>query len=215
MSFVDILFPKMCIGCGREASYICTACEKHLINPEEICPMCCKASIGGWTHKRCSEKYQIDRLIVGLSYKGLVQNCLKKVKYKSHWDIIERLFQLCRFDNLSDMTVTFVPMWEQKRQERGFNQAEIIADLLVPQNPINILKTRLLERTRETKPMYGLSKSERRRNIDQAFKYVGHTTPKRVLLVDDVWTTGSTMRECAKTLKQNGVVEVWAMTLAR
>ncbi len=210
MGIVDLIFPKMCIGCRKEGEYICDKCRKQIVRPESICPICCKPSIDGWIHPRCKSRYGMDRLLVGLTYKGLVQKCLKKVKYKSNWDIVENLYKLCKFEAITEMAVTYVPMWKKKEQQRGFNQAEIAAKLVARGDQI-----RLLERIRETKPMFGLSKPERQKNIENVFRFVGKTCPEKVLLVDDVWTTGATMRECAKILKQNGVKDVWGLTLAR
>jgi len=214
MSLVDLIYPVICVGCQREGRYVCLECQEKLKKPEEICPNCCKPSLGGWVHPRCRSKDGIDRLLVGLSYKGLVQICLKKVKYKSNWDIVECLYKLCKLEDVPDMTVTYVPMWMKKEQQRGFNQAEMVADLVVCL-PGDSRKVPLLERCKETKPMFGLSKQDRQTNIESAFKYVGNIFPEKVLLVDDVWTTGATMRECSKTLKQNGVKVVWGLTLAR
>ncbi len=210
MGIVDLLFPKVCIGCGREGEYVCAECQNKLIKPEEICPMCTRSSLDGFTHPRCRGKFGIDRLLVGMPYQGLVQKCLKKVKYKSNWDIVECLYILCRFEDFLETDATYVPMWKKKEQERGFNQAEIVAKLVARGNQI-----KLLERCRETKPMFGLSKPERQKNIENVFRFVGESCPEKVLLVDDVWTTGATMRECAKVLKQNGVKIVWGLTIAR
>jgi len=117
------------------------------------------------------------------------------------------------FDNMPEMIVSAVPMWSRKLSERGFNQAEIISDKVAKQSKLTHLV--LLDRVRETRPMFGLSKIERKTNISNAFRYIENNSIHKVLLVDDVWTTGSTMRECAKTLKLNGVTEVWGLTLAR
>lgn len=210
MSLVDLIYPVICVGCQREGEYVCLECQEKLKKPEEICPMCTRSSLDGFTHPRCRGKFGMDRLVVGLPYQGLVQKCLKKVKYKSNWDIVESLYKLCKFEAITGMAVTYVPMWKQKEQERGFNQAEIVAKLAAKGDQI-----RLLERSRETKPMFGLSKPERQKNIENIFRFVGESCPEKVLLVDDVWTTGATMRECAKVLKQNGVKIVWGLTLAR
>lgn len=205
------------MGCGSEGGYICATCQKQLVKPEPICPMCCKPSIDGWTHPRCRTSDGIERLIVGLNYRGLVQDCLKKVKYKSDWDIVGYLYGLCNFEGIGNCVVTSVPMWKIKERERGFNQAEILAELVAKDCKVRNLA--ILERIRETKPMYGLKKKIRRENVEGAFDVLDHLNieplNQRVLLVDDVWTTGSTMRECAKMLKQSGVKEVWALALAR
>ena len=211
MRLVDLIYPVICVGCQREGRYVCLECQEKLKKPEEICPMCTRSSLDGFTHPRCRGKFGMDRLLVGLPYKGLVQKCLKKVKYKSNWDIVEYLYKLCKFEVIPEMTVTYVPMWKKKEQERGFNQAEMVAKLVAAGHQIT-----LLERSRETKPMFGLSKIERQKNIENVFRFVGgKAAPEKVMLVDDVWTTGATMRECAKVLKQNGVKIVWGLTLAR
>lgn len=218
MRIVDWIFPKMCSGCKKEGSYICADCQKKLVVPERICPMCCKASIDGWTHPRCRKVNGMDKLIVELPYRGVVQDCLKKVKYKSSWDIVEFLCRLCNFGNLGDCVVISVPMWREKERERGFNQAELVAQLLARNYKVPSFV--MLERARETRPMFGLTKKERKENIEGAFeiskKYLAKCQwQSRVILVDDVWTTGATMRECAKVLKMAGVGEVWGIALAR
>lgn len=217
MNIVDLIFPKICVGCGGEGEYICKQCQGGLIRPEPICPMCCKPSLDGWTHVRCRERYGMEKLIVGLPYRGLVQDCLKKVKYKSAWEIITFLCSLSDFEEVKEGFVTSVPMWRNKERERGFNQAQIIAKILAEKNNIQYLE--ILKRTRDTKPMFGLTRNARFTNIQNAFLIINNQIPIikhcRVILVDDVWTTGATMRECARVLKKAGAQEVWGLTLAR
>jgi ComF family protein len=107
-------------------------------------------------------------------------------------------------------------MCKGKVQLRGFNQAELVAKFLA--NNYTMPYVESLKRIRVTKPMYGLNINDRKINVSGAFvlstnskKIVG----SRIILIDDVWTTGATMRECAKTLKEVGVGEVWGITLAR
>ncbi len=213
------------MGCGREGQYICSECQKKLVAVEQICPMCCKPSLDGWTHTRCKSRYGMDRLLVGLSYRGMVQDCLKRVKYKSAWEIIEFLFSLCIFD-LKGEIVTAVPMFAQKARERGFDQAEILGKLVAKIHRGRFLT--MLERVRKTKPMFGLTRQARSENIKDAFRIINNhipinkqiqnsnaQIPKQVILVDDVWTTGATMRECAQVLKRAGAREVWGVTLSR
>ncbi|MFH1244180.1 MAG: phosphoribosyltransferase family protein [bacterium] len=161
----------------------------------------------------------MERLEVGLPYRGLVQKCLKKVKYKSAWEIVSFLFCIWK-ENCSDTVsrdtvITSVPMWREKERQRGFNQAEIIGKLLARNGRVSYLA--MLERTRETRPMFGLKKKERRENVRGAFRVQNQCHSDKVsqiILVDDVWTTGATLRECARVLKEAGVREVWGLTLA-
>lgn len=207
----------MCVGCRKEGEYICLNCSKKLVVPAPICPMCCRDSIDGWVHTRCRTRYGMDRLIVGLPYRGLVQECLKKVKYKSSWEIVKFLYSKSRYEEIKDSVVTGVPMWREKERARGYNQAEIIARLVAENYKVPYLV--ILERARETKPQYGLNKEQRISNMEGAFKITNQQTNKltgrRVILVDDVWTTGATMRECATVLKHAGTKEIWGITLAR
>ena len=160
----------------------------------------------------------MERLLVGLPYRGMVQECLKKVKYKSAWNIMEFLYRLCEFPPVHGANVTAVPMWRGKERERGFNQAEMIAKMMGEDYKVPYLV--MLTRTRDTKAMFGLTRKERQKNIEGAFETCNQLTvngirQSRVILVDDVWTTGSTMRESARVLKRGGVRGVWGVTLAR
>lgn len=217
MSIVDLIFPKICVGCGMEGEYICCRCREKMQKPEQICPMCGKASLEGWVHPRCRKKNGIERLMIGLSYSGVVQGCLKKVKYKSSWEIVEYLFNLTDFGQMIDFVVVDVPMWRGKERERGFNQAQVLAKLFSVRYKVPNISA--LVRVRPTLPMFGLSKSERKDNIESAFGVIKDAetmlTGGKVVLIDDVWTTGATMRECARILKQVGVREVCALALAK
>lgn len=120
-------------------------------------------------------------------------------------------------DQLVVGVVCSVPMWKKNMRERGFNQAEILARGLGER--LEIVYCDVLLRTRETEAMYGLNKKERKENIKGAFevniKNLDKIGGKNVILIDDVWTTGSTMKECCKVLHRCGVNKVWGITLAR
>lgn len=162
----------------------------------------------------------MERLIVGLSYQGLIQKCLKKVKYKNAWEVLSHIYSLATISNFENCVVVPVPMWNRKERERGFNQAAMIAEMIWMNNCSNSKLIYALERVRNTKPMFGLNRKARIENIKDAFginhKYLKSEDLKNsIILVDDVWTTGSTMRECANVLKENGAKSVWGITLAR
>lgn len=217
MGIIDLIYPKICVGCKREGSYICNSCFSNLAKPEEICPMCGKVSLDGYTHKSCLIALGVDRLIVSLPYRGVVQDCLKKVKYRGAWDLLKFLYSKCEFGELKSAIVVPVPMWEGSENKRGFNQAKIIAQLLAKEYGFEICE--VLKRVRATKPMYGLGKLERKNNIYNAFKIESNLQKfvlnKTIILVDDVWTTGSTMLECARVLKHDGVKDIWCIAMAR
>lgn len=222
MGIVDWLYPRYCAGCGTNGAYICSSCIEALVTPPPICPQCCMPSLDGFAHARCTKSLGIDRLNVGLPYRGCVQKLLKQVKYKSAWDVLSDLSDIwCVRMTLVELLpekciVTSVPMYARKERERGFNQAEIFAQKVSVRFSLHY--SPLLVRTRQTQPMFGLDKKERHSNISGAFAAAAEARRldgMTVLLADDVWTTGSTIRECAKVLKRRGASCVWAATIAR
>lgn len=116
-----------------------------------------------------------------------------------------------------DVVVVPVPLHFSRYWKRGFNQAENLADFVAKQN--NWLMKSVLIRNRATLPQFGLNKIRRKQNMADAFllKKNSHQiiSGKIVILVDDIVTTGFTLNECAKILRQNGAKEVWGLVLAR
>jgi ComF family protein len=108
-----------------------------------------------------------------------------------------------------------VPLHPSRKKERGFNQADLLADVLAQLTGLR-LNTKHLVRTRATPPQVGLGIEDRKANVQDAFAWTGDGLDDRlVLLVDDVCTTGATLQSCAQVLRQQGVRSVWALTLAR
>ena len=109
-----------------------------------------------------------------------------------------------------------VPLFKRKLKKRGFNQAEEIAKELSRVLKIPLISDNLIK-TKETPPQVNLSEKEREENLKNAFfcKNPALIKQKKIFLIDDVYTTGSTMEECAKTLKQSGAKEIWGIVVAR
>ena len=109
-----------------------------------------------------------------------------------------------------------VPLHLKRLQKRGFNQALLLARALYPHQH-QLIDFKVLERHRYTEPQTGMSGKIRRRNLKNAFRIKDEeiVKGKRVLLIDDVFTTGTTVNECAKVLKKAGAKEVLVLTMAR
>jgi len=118
------------------------------------------------------------------------------------------------------VVVVPVPLHVSKRRQRGFNQAEVTAKIalkLRPNRDRYDLEPELLERIRETQSQTGLTRHQRRENLRGAFrvKHPEKIAGREVLLVDDVFTTGTTASECARILRRAGAARVWVATVAR
>ena len=222
MDFVlDLLFPKRCVSCGKFGGYICSTCFlkiEFVENP--VCPECQRQAIGGRTHPGCSRRFGLDGLVVSCKYRGPIRKAIQKIKYRFASDIHKILVSLIadsiwRFNLPKNIVLVPIPLYRSRKNWRGFNQAELLArDLAIRFG--EKYRSDLLKRTIDTKTQVGLSGDERRKNIKGAFVVNQNLKIKNqnFILVDDVFTTGSTMMEAAKVLKMAGAGEVWAMTVA-
>ena len=200
-NFWDILLPRFCLGCGREGRYICRDCQTFLGEVENTLP----GLVSVW------------------EYEGLMEKLIWEIKYHGKYHIIEELVEKT-LDRIElelpvDTYISYVPMWPKRERERGFNQSELIAHKLG--RLLGLAEQPLLEKVRDNKSQVGLSPKEREENVKGAFQVKSQIpnsklgVPENVLLVDDVYTTGATVRECIRVLRKDGVKNVWAFTLAR
>lgn len=107
-----------------------------------------------------------------------------------------------------------VPLHIKRLRERGFNQSLLLANAIGKRKGISVAPF-ILKRTRWTEPQVNLTGKERRVNVKGAFEVCGDVSGKRILVVDDVYTTGATVSECSKVLKRSGAKEVCVFTLSR
>jgi ComF family protein len=105
-----------------------------------------------------------------------------------------------------------LPLFWYRHNWRGFNQAEVIGKIVAKK--LKLKQTHCFERVKLTEPQSQLDRDERLANVTGIFRVKPQRLPRAVLLVDDVWTTGSTMHEAMKVLKTRGVKQIWGLTLA-
>ncbi len=228
MEILDLIFPKRCVGCGKIGRYVCRACRKLItpIAPNEcICPVCEKPAIAGITHPKCRTRYTPDGLTSFFYYTTVVRDAIKTIKYRFVRDLaseIVNLVPLSAYEVRSlagDATTALVPipLHVSRLRYRGFNQAETLGGLVA--NRLHIpVRVDLLKRTKLTTPQVEKDRKERLRNMEHVFsvsKISGVFQYKNILLFDDVFTTGATMRAAASVLKRQGVQYVWGVTMAR
>lgn len=230
-SFIlDILFPVACLGCGKNDQWICERClSKIAIQEDQVCPYCEKAiTPDGRVCFGCKNKRCLDGLLIAVSYsQKLVSLAVHNYKYKFISDLSVPLGKLLLKRILKselplpDFLIP-VPLHSYRLRWRGFNQSQLLAEYLgknlVPELTIPVLNSILIRRRYTLSQMKIKDYFQRQKNIQGVFylseekeKLIG----KRIWIVDDIATTGSTLFECAKVLKQAGVKEIFATVIAR
>ena len=220
---LDLVFPVSCLVCGQENTFLCTQCQAVLPRlTQQQCLVCQTPSPFGKTHTNCVTKNSVDGAIAGLTYKDRnVQNIIEVFKYNFVSDLsapladfmIEGINNQGLSDYFQDFTVVPVPLHIRRFNWRGFNQAKLLASALGASLSLKV-DDKLVQRQKFTQPQTKLTADQRKQNMDNAFGIVGDVINKKLLLVDDVVTSGSTANELAKILKRAGASEVWLATVA-
>lgn len=227
----DIFFPLFCIGCRKENLLLCSSCLRKIpFLAEERCPICeTRITPLGKICADCFGKTSLDGIFAASSYKNeILKQSIHTLKYRFARSLAHPLADhlaraLLRSSlPLPDLIVP-VPLHPLRLRWRGFNQAEELAlamkTLLLPGNDIRVQK--LLRRTRFTLPQIRTkTKKERKENLDNAFALAKNISSesirgKRIWLIDDVATTGTTLEKCADVLKNSGAKEVFGVVVAR
>src|SRR5881227_1924755 len=228
---VSLLYPSVCTICGgsvRSGVYLCNRCDAktaRIVAP--FCRQCSEPFEGSITNTfacaNCAHRtIYFDAAVAAYRGRGIVRQIIHEFKYGrqiylrhlvGRWlnsALDDERLRQSHFD-----VIVPVPLHPTRRRERGFNQASLLAELLSAQTSIPVKP--LLERTRYTTTQTALDRSERMENLHNAFRLRKNANVRglRVLLVDDVLTTGSTLNECARILKRSGAISVHAATAAR
>ena len=226
---LELIYPDniYCICCGsyidKTRNYsLCNDCTEklHWINGRS-CRKCGKALQDTYAGNICYDCLMYDHAFdTGLSCVtyGLYERAMVlDFKYKDKPYIGHKLGEimgdrlLCE-DEIFDLIVP-IPIHRKRREERGYNQAEILAKKVAKKTGIEYNKS-VLKRVKDTSVMRKLSPLERRENLRGAFESSGYARGKSILLIDDIYTTGATADECAKVLKDSGAVSVTIMSFA-
>jgi len=225
MELADIVFPKKCFGCKQNGGYFCATCIKKVNNPKSICCKCMKPSIDWMTHVKCTKKLDPDVFLAIFEHKKAIRNAIKSLKYKFVSDVAVDLARLVALEirrkNFAIPMRAYlipVPLHKKRYSWRGFNQAEEIGKFVASQMKWRVVDD-LVIRSRYTTPQVNLDGEKRRKNLKGAFKFVGKeklgNSKFPFIVFDDVYTTGSTVREVTKVLKRNGAKKVWGLCVGR
>jgi competence protein ComFC len=227
----SLFYPAACVACSANIeppAYLCESCRARA--PRIAPPFCAKCSepfSGAITQTfscaNCEHRIlHFDSAVAAYRSRGLVRKLVHAFKYgrERHLrhPLAEWLGETMRDPRLRgrhfDLIVP-VPLHPARERERGFNQATLLAELLARQVALPLRP--VLERIRYTRTQTAYDRAERMENLRDAFRLRKNVNVRQlhVLLIDDVLTTGSTLSECARVLKEAGAISVYAATAAR
>lgn len=218
---ISLILPERCISCGNiveSGMDFCEDCQSKL-HPmlEPVCNKCGRTVISCNCYK--FKNFAADGLAISYWYKESIRNAVKRFKFSNQMKPAEFLasgmvnqIRKNYKDRLFDVIIA-VPMHKKSVQNRGYNQSEILAKKISKELGI-LYSGRLLKKIRNTKIQHFLSREERMENIKGVYLADGKCKDLRILLVDDIVTTGATLNECAKTLKKAGAKEVYCVVAA-
>ena len=203
---INWLFPPQCVHCGREGAWLCRSAQKDLeASPILMNPI----TIPGVDRVMCRADYDlpiIADIIQGLKYHYLTAQA------EIFPDLLRPLID--QLDVPQGTVIVPIPLHRSRQMSRGFNQSELIAKALSKVTGFPVKN--ILQRHRATKAQATLKAKERLMNVVDAFQVRANVkTPTSVILVDDVITTGSTIRECAEVLREVGVQKITAVAFAK
>jgi competence protein ComFC len=220
---LNFVFPVRCVSCRKMGELLCDVCLGSLEPVEDFrCIVCGRPAVGGFTHPSCNTKYAPERALAAFRYSGTAKAAVKALKYKGVRELSKSITWLM-LEDLAEKGVSFgseavlvpLPISFWRRGERGFNQAQLIAEALGEKLGLEIYKD-ALRKINDTPSQTGLDRKRRTANVRGAFAVGSESVRgKDVLLVDDVLTTGATVREAAKVLKKSSCGQVWVLTFAR
>ena len=224
---LDMVFPRHCPVCDEILPFggklICDECRKKTIFVSE--PRCrkCGRALNSDRKEYCRDceeiRHPFDRAVSVFIYNDAMREAVFRFKYGGRREYAD-FFAESIYRYLGREIRSFkaealipVPIHRDRLKKRGFNQAELIADRLSALSGIPVLKD-LVVRVRATRAQKGLSREERRKNLKKAFKLTGNDVKLTgVIIIDDIYTTGSTVDEMALLLKRAGVSWVYVVTV--
>ena len=228
-TIVDLMFRPACAACDRampRRAPLCKACFESLYPIEMACPTCAFPLEGprALRCRRCRrERPPLERTVVPYRFGGELAIALRRLKYTDRPDIARQLSPIYAQPLLAllddcDVAVP-IPLHWRRRLERGFNQAQLLLRWATGRRLRRYVADHALRRVRPTTPQAGLTRAQRRANVHGAFsvrrRAAKRLRGKRVLLVDDVITTGSTIAAAARALRASGAREIVGFAVAR
>ncbi|MDD3998663.1 MAG: phosphoribosyltransferase family protein [Candidatus Shapirobacteria bacterium] len=206
---IDWLFPRKCFGCGQGEGYLCSLCETKIKNGELI------------------KKNGFEGIISIYKYDGVIKNIIEKIKYGFVSDASEEMAQkmarklkidypnIVEYWQKEKYCLLPIPLHQQRQRWRGFNQSEILAEKLSKILKLKYKNNIIIRKLKIKNQAQIKNREEKWKNMINVFEIATKgNMPKKVILVDDVITSGATMTAALKTLKNSGTNLGWGLTLA-
>jgi ComF family protein len=237
---LDLIFPRYCLGCKKEMAskqsvLVCDACfGKITLNSGVQCHICGLRISVPEGHKKCYKKTPLRGLFAASQYENpILKEMIRQFKYQSVESLKKPLAELViayvakelLIDKLSNSVLVPIPLTLKRKINRGFNQSELLAKEIG--KFLNCPVINLLKRKKFTSPQAEISDwQQRKENISGAFclspklsilriDSFGDLRNMKVVLVDDVSTSGATLEEAAMVLKQAGIKEIYGLVVAK
>ena len=227
INVLDLLYPPKCVFCrdilrlGKEEG-ICRTCSEEIeYITGEICPMCGKPV--GKPIKACHECRSFESFFTRnyalFAYEGMVREAIHRFKYKRNPQygkyFAKAMTQKFHAEITAHDFLIAIPMYHTKMKRRGFNQADILAKEISALTGVPTLDNVLI-RTKDTKAQQALNRAARFNNLSDAFALTSdeHIKGKKILLVDDIFTTGTTINKCAKILNGSAAELINSLTIS-
>ena len=227
---LDTVYPRACPVCRDvvtpKGELICPGCREKLPYVTEPVCMRCGSPIASEQEEYChnceQRELSYERGIAVFVYDDMMQQAVADFKYRNRRELADffaeemlRVFQR-KFSSCGVETFVPVPVHDARKRYRGYNQAEELCRVLAERTGIPVAD--VLVRDKKTAPQKELDARERLRNLESAIRYKeealsGKHVPNCVVLVDDIYTTGSTAEACTRALLRGGVNKVYLFSL--
>lgn len=231
-NWLDFLFPKKCLICEKDKEYLCFKCFKSLKFKEINCPNCGNFSKIGEFCSKCKEYFFLEGVLIAGDFNDKkISSLIKYYKYKFIKELgkylssflfnfiinnikVNPILTSNKILDIENFLIIPVPLSKKRLKWRGFNQSEVLAQSISQKLGLKI--SLQLKRIKYKKAQAKLNKEKRIKNTKNCFKWTGDNLSKqKILIIDDVYTTGSTLNEIAKELKNHQAGEIWGLVIAK